>query len=173
MPLTEKGKKILSKFEEEYPGRGKQVFYASRNKWTIKGVDAFRDCINEMHKRVFAKTEDWTKDAFDPSEPRNEEGKWTKGGSSMETTKQVYKKPDHAEIHRQFQLAGRGTFTDYKEAKNEAIKYARYLEKEVGIEKASEFGKKVFNVRPLPKAENRYGHELRMEVVRPNEPLSE
>lgn len=40
MPLTKKGKKIMSAMKKEYgPKKGKQVFYASRNKGTIKGVD--------------------------------------------------------------------------------------------------------------------------------------
>jgi hypothetical protein len=40
MPLTKKGKKIKKAMMEEYgKKRGEQVFYASRNKGTIKGVD--------------------------------------------------------------------------------------------------------------------------------------
>ncbi len=40
MPLTKKGSKILSNMKKEYgKKRGEQVFYASRNKGTIKGVD--------------------------------------------------------------------------------------------------------------------------------------
>ncbi len=40
MPLTKKGSKILSRMKKEYgKKRGEQVFYASRNKGTIKGVD--------------------------------------------------------------------------------------------------------------------------------------
>jgi hypothetical protein len=40
MPLTKKGKKIKAAMTEEYgKKRGEQVFYASRNKGTIKGVD--------------------------------------------------------------------------------------------------------------------------------------
>ena len=40
MPLTKKGKKIKKAMMEEYgTKRGEQVFYASRNKGTIKGVD--------------------------------------------------------------------------------------------------------------------------------------
>ena len=39
MPLTNKGEKILSAMKEEYGAKkGKQVFYASINKGTIKGV---------------------------------------------------------------------------------------------------------------------------------------
>lgn len=39
MPMTKKGKKVMSKMMEEYgPRKGKEVFYASENKGTIKGV---------------------------------------------------------------------------------------------------------------------------------------
>ncbi len=39
MPLTKKGGKIYSAMVEEYgPKKGRQVFYASANKGTIKGV---------------------------------------------------------------------------------------------------------------------------------------
>jgi len=39
MPLNKKGKKILSAMQKEYgKERGKEVFYASENKGTIKGV---------------------------------------------------------------------------------------------------------------------------------------
>ena len=40
MPITKKGKKIKNAMLEEYgKKRGEAVFYASRNKGTIKGVD--------------------------------------------------------------------------------------------------------------------------------------
>lgn len=39
-PLTGKGQKIMSNMENEYgPEKAKKVFYASRNKGTISGVD--------------------------------------------------------------------------------------------------------------------------------------
>ena len=39
MPLTKKGKLILSKMKAEYgPKKGKEVFYAAQNKGTIKGT---------------------------------------------------------------------------------------------------------------------------------------
>ena len=39
MPLTATGDKIMAKMAEEYGAeKGKQVFYASENKGTIKGV---------------------------------------------------------------------------------------------------------------------------------------
>jgi hypothetical protein len=39
MPLTKKGEKIKSAMEKEYGSKkGEQVFYASENKGTIKGV---------------------------------------------------------------------------------------------------------------------------------------
>ena len=40
MPFTKKGAKIMSAMESEYGSeKGKQVFYASRNKGVIKGVE--------------------------------------------------------------------------------------------------------------------------------------
>jgi len=40
MPLTKKGAKIERAMDREYgEKKGKQVFYASKNKGTIKGVD--------------------------------------------------------------------------------------------------------------------------------------
>ena len=40
MPLTKKGKKIMAAMVNEYGAKkGKKVFYASRNKGTIKGVE--------------------------------------------------------------------------------------------------------------------------------------
>ena len=42
MPLTTKGKTILTAMREKYGPRAEQVFYASRNKGTITGVDKSR-----------------------------------------------------------------------------------------------------------------------------------
>lgn len=40
MPLTKKGKKIMSAMKAEYgKTKGKGIFYASANKGTIKGVE--------------------------------------------------------------------------------------------------------------------------------------
>ena len=40
MPLTEKGKKIMKSMKKQYGKRkGETVFYASRNKGVIKGVE--------------------------------------------------------------------------------------------------------------------------------------
>ena len=40
MPLNEKGKKIMKFMRKQYgKKRGEQVFYASKNKGTIKGVE--------------------------------------------------------------------------------------------------------------------------------------
>lgn len=40
MPLTKKGKKIVSAMKKEYGSKkGKSVFYASKNKGKIKGVE--------------------------------------------------------------------------------------------------------------------------------------
>lgn len=43
MPLTKKGRKIMASMRKTYgPKKGKSVFYASRNKGRIKGVDRGR-----------------------------------------------------------------------------------------------------------------------------------
>ena len=40
MPLTEKGKKIMKSMKKQYcKKKGETVFYASKNKGVIKGVD--------------------------------------------------------------------------------------------------------------------------------------
>ena len=40
MPLTDKGKKIMKSMKKQYgKSEGEKVFYASRNKGTIKGVE--------------------------------------------------------------------------------------------------------------------------------------
>lgn len=39
MPLNKKGKEIMKSMKKEYGNKkGKQVFYASENKGTIKGI---------------------------------------------------------------------------------------------------------------------------------------
>ena len=43
MPLTDKGKKIMKSMKKQYgKKKGKQVFYASKNKGKIKNVDKKR-----------------------------------------------------------------------------------------------------------------------------------
>jgi hypothetical protein len=39
MPLTKKGREIMANMRAEYGDRAEQVFYRSRNKGTISGVD--------------------------------------------------------------------------------------------------------------------------------------
>ena len=39
MPLTKKGEKIMAAMRKQYGSRAEEVFYASRNKGTITGVD--------------------------------------------------------------------------------------------------------------------------------------
>ena len=52
MPLTKKGHKIMSAMTKEYGSKkGKQVFYASRNKGKIKGVDKRR--VKKAAKHMF------------------------------------------------------------------------------------------------------------------------
>lgn len=45
MPLTEKGSEIMSNMKKEYGSEeGERVFYASKNKGNISGVDCQDDC---------------------------------------------------------------------------------------------------------------------------------
>ena len=47
MPLTSKGSKIMKSMTKEYGSKkGKKVFYASRNKGKIKGVDKVKNLGN-------------------------------------------------------------------------------------------------------------------------------
>jgi len=39
MPMNEKGRKIMANMKKEYGDKAKQVFYASKNKGTITGVE--------------------------------------------------------------------------------------------------------------------------------------
>jgi hypothetical protein len=53
MPLTDKGRKIMSAMKKEYGGgKGENVFYASRNKGTIKGVEKKRQQMSAMRKMM-------------------------------------------------------------------------------------------------------------------------
>ena len=61
---------------------------------------------------------------------------------------------------------------EYNEAFNSAVRLARLLRREVGLEKGDNpLDGKGYRVFSLPKRENRYGHELRCQVVGPDEPL--
>lgn len=43
MPFTKKGKAIMKAMDKEYGDKkGKEVFYASRNKGTIKGIEKMK-----------------------------------------------------------------------------------------------------------------------------------
>jgi hypothetical protein len=68
MPLTEKGEKIKSAMEEKYGSeKGEKVFYASKNKGTISGVDAMPyEIPQEKLDQVIAAADALTKrfDAF-------------------------------------------------------------------------------------------------------------
>lgn len=39
MPLTKKGQKIMKNMKKEYGDKAEKVFYASKNKGTIKNVE--------------------------------------------------------------------------------------------------------------------------------------
>jgi hypothetical protein len=46
LPLTSKGEEIKKNMEKEYGSKkGEQVFYASKNKGTISGVDSDKELI--------------------------------------------------------------------------------------------------------------------------------
>jgi len=62
-------------------------------------------------------------------------------------------------------------FTHWNDAHVEAVLLARLLKHDVGIWRENEFGKDGYNIRSLPRPENRYGYELRCEVVSPSDPL--
>lgn len=50
MPLTEKGKKIMSNMKSQYGSKkGKQVFYASKNKGKITGVEGHGGMKRNRH----------------------------------------------------------------------------------------------------------------------------
>lgn len=50
MPLTKKGKKIMGAMKEQYGDKaGKRVFYASKNKGTIKGVEGHGGMKRNRH----------------------------------------------------------------------------------------------------------------------------
>lgn len=47
MPLTKKGKKVMASMMGQYgKKKGRKVFYASRNKGTISGVDRARTALS-------------------------------------------------------------------------------------------------------------------------------
>jgi len=56
MPLTEKGTKIMAAMKDTYgPEKAKEVFYASRNKGTISGVDHKRKGIRHHSRKAKGK----------------------------------------------------------------------------------------------------------------------
>ena len=53
MPLTEKGHTIMAAMKGTYgEEKGERVFYASRNKGTIKGVDRSRKGLRHHTRRA-------------------------------------------------------------------------------------------------------------------------
>jgi hypothetical protein len=51
MPITKKGHKILGAMEKEYGAeKGKHVFYASKNKGTITGVEGKKKHLSDKKK---------------------------------------------------------------------------------------------------------------------------
>lgn len=62
------------------------------------------------------------------------------------------------------------SFSDYHEARQEAEDKANLYGRDMGIRRQREYGQEVYVVSILPDARNRYGHELRAEVVSPADP---
>lgn len=55
MPLTHKGKVIEKAMEKEYgEKKGKSLFYASKNKGTIKGVEAKKKALKNVSKECYS-----------------------------------------------------------------------------------------------------------------------
>jgi len=53
MPLTKKGSKIMSAMQDEYGSKkGEQVFYASKNKGTIGGVEKAKSAEKTIVKHL-------------------------------------------------------------------------------------------------------------------------
>lgn len=59
------------------------------------------------------------------------------------------------------------SFTSWRESHSFAQAAANQLGRDMGIERMCEYGHTVFNTRILPMPKNRYGHELRCEIVEP------
>lgn len=63
MPLTAKGEEIKSAMQEEYGGKkGEEVFYASKNKGTVTGVDAMAEKNDEPKYNAEAVQKEISKD---------------------------------------------------------------------------------------------------------------
>jgi hypothetical protein len=63
-------------------------------------------------------------------------------------------------------------YRDWKEAHTAAVKLARQIGHDVGLEVGDNpLDGKGFRIFSLPKPENRYGFELRCEVIHPDDPL--
>lgn len=60
---------------------------------------------------------------------------------------------------------------EYRDAFNAAVTMARLRQREMGLEKVDGPLERGFRVISLPNPGNRYGHELRCQVVSPDEPL--
>ena len=61
--------------------------------------------------------------------------------------------------------------SQYPQAFNAAVRLARQLNRDVGLLKAKEYTRDVYQVFSMPAERFRQGFELRAQVVRPDEPL--
>lgn len=57
MPLTKKGAKIMTNMKDEYGKDAEKVFYASKNKGKIKGVDKGKKKKGKS-KKVYSKEQE-------------------------------------------------------------------------------------------------------------------
>ena len=77
MPLNKKGKKIMKNMKKEYGSKqGENVFYASKNKGTIKGVE-LKDEDFQQHEEVRGANSNamkWLKARMDKAADRKDEG---------------------------------------------------------------------------------------------------
>jgi hypothetical protein len=70
MPLTAKGQKIKSAMQEQYgKEKGEAVFYASKNKGNIKGVDRFRSTLSDAIARGIPVKDALSKAVGDATKP--------------------------------------------------------------------------------------------------------
>ena len=58
-------------------------------------------------------------------------------------------------------------WSDYRDARADAQRQANVYQRDVGIEAATEYGRRVYRLVLLPKPAQRQGFELRCEVVSP------
>jgi hypothetical protein len=119
MPLNKKGKKIMSSMKERYgKKKGIEVFYASKNKGVIKGVE----------KRRFGGGADASKDDFGGSGNTGGDGQGRNPMAQYQQIQPGIKGPNLSKDSRQRlkdqRTRARGEITPSTRLSNQAIKYA-------------------------------------------------